>query len=135
MSKHLKVSFYEVVERLTRSSMYEIVQRKELLLREAEQIDLFSIPEQEAEELYEEMRNLRSEINILRGYIGLVEQLATAYLEALDEAQTFDLLKNIELEALYKEWSDLVIALERNRRLKAIEKQLIEEQLRLIEEN
>jgi DNA repair ATPase RecN len=104
--------------------MYELVQRKELLLREAEQIDLFSLPEQEAEELYEEMRNLRSEVNILRGYIGLVEQLATAYLEALDEAQTFDLVKHTELELVYQEWSKLERALERNKRLKAIEEQL-----------
>jgi len=135
MSKYQKVGFYELVERLTRSSLYELVQRKELLLHEAEQIDLFSLPEQEAEELYEEMRNLRSEVNILRGYIGLVEQLATAYLEALDKAQTFDLIKHTELEVVYEEWAKLAIAVERNRRLKAIEKQLIEEQLRLIEEN
>jgi hypothetical protein len=124
MSKHLKVSFYELVERLTRSSMYELVQRKELILREAEQIDLFSIPEQEAEELHEEMRKIRSEVNILRGYVGLVEQLATAYLEALDETQTFDLLKHTELEVAYKEWCKLEIAIQNHNKLKAIEKQL-----------
>jgi hypothetical protein len=124
MSKHQKVAFYEFVERLTRSSMYELVQRKELLLREAEQIDLLSLPEQDADELYEEIRNLRSEVNILRGYIGLVEQLATAYLEALDEAQTFDLVKHTELEVAYAEWSKLERAVQTYRKLKAIEEQL-----------
>jgi len=124
MSKHQKVGFYQLIEQLTRSSMYELVQRKELLLREAESIDLFSLPEQEAEELYEEMRTLRNEVNILRGYVSVVEQLATAYLEAISEAQTFDLIKHTELETVYAEWSRLERAVLTNRKLKAIEEKL-----------
>lgn len=88
VKSNLSMSILESVYTLEKKSFKKLIRQKAKRLQALEVIDLFSIPEIEAQSITKQISLLTRELNILYGFELFTDHLENAYLESID--QTYD---------------------------------------------